>query len=148
MEGDMGGTLRLGSLAVALAVLTCILMASCESVHQGSGGSVVSKGTSELSLSADSYEIKGRVTGTVSIEIPDGMVFAGRHVLSEFDFTIFDAVIEQANLELARQGELLGADLLLFPTYSLERIDGHSLIVRGTAVAAVVKERPRSLGNS
>lgn len=144
---------RIKLLALLTLVLpTFFLMMSCTSVKTGAITNFPAMSPTVAPLTADSYEIKGRVTGTAEVSFADpsngdtlhyGLLTPSMEPVSVSDIshTAFDIAIANAVYEMVRQGEELGADFLLFPTYTLENTENDTLKVRATAVAAALIDR-------
>jgi hypothetical protein len=154
MKGDdaMGGIRRIKLAMLALVSLTFVLMISCTSVDTGAVINFPAMAPTVAPLTADSYEIKGRVTGTAEVSFTNPSDGDTLHYgvltpsllpssIEDINYNAFDVAIANAIYEMVRQGEELGADFLLFPTYMLENTENDTLKVRATAVAAALIDR-------
>lgn len=140
---------RIRFVALALVSLSFGLMMSCRSVETGAVTNFPAMTPAIAPLTADSYEIKGKVTGSAEVAFTDpfdGDTFhygvltpkMGPSSMADISYNAFDIAIANAVYEMVRQGEALGADFLLFPTYTLENTEDNTLKVRASAVAAAL----------
>lgn len=140
-------------VALALVLFSLSLMMSCRSVQTGSVTNFPAITPAIAPLTADSYDIKGRVTGFGEVALDDpsngdtfryGLLTPTESTpidISSISYNAYDVAVANATYDMIAQGQAMDADFLLFPTYTVENTQDGKLRVRASAVAASVIDR-------